>query len=73
LTAGGPHPRCSARRSPTSPTCHRPSTSTSAEAFDAGEVTDKGYINRRRVLARRAALVEMLYAAPVPAAVVVAE
>jgi feruloyl-CoA synthase len=39
----------------------------------AGEVTDKGYINQRRVLARRAALVEMLSADPVPAAVVVAE
>ena len=30
----------------------------------AGEVTDKGYINQRLVLARRAADVEMLYALP---------
>ena len=40
--------------------------------LDAGEITDKGYVNQRRVLARRAALVEMLYADPVPAGVVVA-
>ena len=26
----------------------------------AGEITDKGYVNQRRVLARRAALVELL-------------
>jgi len=40
--------------------------------LDAGEITDKGYVNQRRVLARRTALVEMLYADPVPAGVVVA-
>jgi feruloyl-CoA synthase len=40
--------------------------------LDAGEITDKGYVNQRRVLACRAALVEMLYADPIPAAVVVA-
>jgi feruloyl-CoA synthase len=40
--------------------------------LDAGEVTDKGYVNQRRVLARRAALVEMLYASPAPVGVVVA-
>src|SRR5262249_18085716 len=40
---------------------------------DAGEITDKGYVNQRRVLANRAALVELLYADPVPAGVVVAE
>jgi feruloyl-CoA synthase len=40
--------------------------------LDAGEITDKGYVNQRRVLARREALVEMLYADPVPAGVVVA-
>jgi feruloyl-CoA synthase len=39
--------------------------------LDAGEITDKGYVNQRRVLAHRAALVEMLYADPVPAAVIV--
>ena len=40
--------------------------------LDAGEITDKGYVNQRTVLARRAGLVEMLYAEPVPAGVVVA-
>ena len=40
--------------------------------LDAGEITDKGYVNQRKVLARRAALVELLYAEPVPAGVVVA-
>jgi feruloyl-CoA synthase len=40
--------------------------------LDAGEITDKGYINQRRVLARRAELAEMLYAEPAPAGVVVA-
>lgn len=33
--------------------------------IDAGEITDKGYINQRAVLARRADLVEALYA-PMP-------
>ena len=33
-------------------------------SLDAGEVTDKGSLNQRAVLARRAALVETLYAAP---------
>jgi feruloyl-CoA synthase len=40
--------------------------------LDAGEITDKGYINQRKVLARRARLAEMLYADPVPAGVIVA-
>ena len=31
-------------------------------SIDAGEITDKGYINQRAVLARRRALVEKLYA-----------
>jgi feruloyl-CoA synthase len=30
-------------------------------SIDAGEITDKGYINQRAVLSRRAALVEALY------------
>ena len=30
--------------------------------IDAGEITDKGYINQRAVLARRAALVAELFA-----------
>ena len=45
----------------------------SPASLDAGEITDKGYINQRRVLARRADVVDMLYADPVPAGVVVAE
>jgi len=32
-------------------------------AIDAGEITDKGYVNQRAVLARRAALVERLHGA----------
>jgi feruloyl-CoA synthase len=42
-------------------------------SLDDGEITDKGYVNQRRVLARRAALVDMLYADPVPGGVIVAE
>jgi feruloyl-CoA synthase len=33
-------------------------------SLDAGEATDKGSINQRAVLNRRAALVEELYATP---------
>ncbi len=33
-------------------------------SIDAGEITDKGYINQRAVLERRAAVVEELYAEP---------
>jgi feruloyl-CoA synthase len=40
--------------------------------LDAGEITDKGYVNQRKVLARRARLVELLYSEPVPEGVVVA-
>ena len=39
-------------------------------SMDKGEMTDKGSINQRSVLANRAALVEQLYAEPVPAAVI---
>ena len=35
---------------------------TEAPSIDANEITDKGYINQRAVLERRAALVEKLYA-----------
>jgi feruloyl-CoA synthase len=42
-----------------------------APSIDAGEITDKGYINQRAVLERRAALVARLYADP-PAAEVIA-
>ena len=34
-------------------------------SIDANEITDKGYINQRAVLERRAELVERLYAEPV--------
>lgn len=39
-------------------------------SLDAGEVTDKGYVNQRAVLAERAALVEALYADPPPPGVI---
>jgi feruloyl-CoA synthase len=42
-------------------------------SLDDGEVTDKGYLNQRQVLARRAALVNLLYADPAPAGVIMAE
>jgi feruloyl-CoA synthase len=42
-------------------------------SLDVGEVTDKGSINQRAVLAHRAALVEELYAYAPPAHVIVAE
>jgi feruloyl-CoA synthase len=35
-------------------------------SIDANEITDKGYINQRAVLERRAALVERLYAGADP-------
>jgi feruloyl-CoA synthase len=38
--------------------------------IDANEITDKGYINQRAVLARRAALVEALYAPDGPADII---
>jgi feruloyl-CoA synthase len=41
-------------------------------SLDVGEVTDKGSINQRAVLAHRAALVEKLYADPPPPNVIVA-
>jgi len=40
--------------------------------IDAGEVTDKGSINQRAVLANRAALVERLYAEPPDPSIIVA-
>ena len=42
-------------------------------SLDDGEITDKGYINQRKVLTRRAALVDLLYADPEPAGIVTAE
>jgi len=45
---------------------------TEPPSLDVGEVTDKGSINQRAVLAHRAAVVEALYADPPPANVIVA-
>ncbi len=39
-------------------------------SLDAGEVTDKGYVNQHKVLSERAALVELLYADPAAEGVV---
>ena len=39
-------------------------------SLDAGEITDKGYVNQRKVLAERAALVTLLYTDPAPPGVV---
>jgi feruloyl-CoA synthase len=39
-------------------------------SIDAGEITDKGYINQRAVLTRRATLVETLYRTPLDPSVV---
>jgi feruloyl-CoA synthase len=44
---------------------------TEPPSIDASEITDKGYLNQRAVLANRAALVERLYADPPPAEVIV--
>jgi feruloyl-CoA synthase len=41
-------------------------------SIDANEITDKGYINQRAVLERRAALVERLHADPAPSGAIVA-
>lgn len=42
-------------------------------SIDAGEITDRGYINQRAVLARRAELVERLHAEPPGAEVLVGD
>ena len=42
-------------------------------SMDAGELTDKGYVNQRATLERRAALVDALYAEPPGEGVVVVE
>jgi feruloyl-CoA synthase len=44
-----------------------------APGLDSGEITDKGSINQRAVLAQRHPLVAMLYAEPPPAGVVVVD
>jgi feruloyl-CoA synthase len=43
---------------------------TEPPSIDAGEITDKGYVNQRATLERRHALVEALYASAPPPAVV---
>jgi feruloyl-CoA synthase len=45
---------------------------TEPPGLDAGEITDKGYVNQRRVLRQRTGLVERLYLDPPPAEVIVA-
>ena len=44
---------------------------TEPPSIDANEITDKGYLNQRAVLAKRAALVERLHADPAAADVIV--
>jgi feruloyl-CoA synthase len=44
---------------------------TEPPSVDAGEVTDKGYINQRAVLSRRSSAVECLYRTPADPAVFV--
>ena len=46
---------------------------TTPPQLDQNETTDKGYINQAAVLARRADLVEALYADPPPDGVVVVD
>jgi len=43
-----------------------------APSIDANEITDKGYINQRAVLERRAAAVELLHAESPTAEVILA-
>ncbi len=38
-------------------------------SIDAGEITDKGYLNQRAILARRSAAVAMLYRDDEPAVI----
>jgi feruloyl-CoA synthase len=42
-------------------------------SIDANEITDKGYLNQRAVLTKRAALVERLHSEPAAADVIVIE
>ena len=56
-----------------SSTCARRALLLSEPAsIDAGEITDKGYINQRAVLTRRAELVETLYRQPADPSVITA-
>ncbi|MEO1406992.1 MAG: acyl-CoA synthetase, partial [Pseudomonadota bacterium] len=44
---------------------------TEPPSIDAGEITDKGYVNQRCVIDRRSDLVDALYSEPPPAGVIV--
>jgi feruloyl-CoA synthase len=46
---------------------------TEPPSLDAGEITDKGYINQRAVLDRRSAAVELLYSEPLPSQAIALE
>jgi feruloyl-CoA synthase len=60
-----------AAQSPGSSTCPaRALVLTEPPSIDADEITDKGYLNQRALLERRAALVERLYATPPPPEVI---
>jgi len=59
---------------PTSPTWMRALVMSEPLSSDANEITDKGYINQRAVLERRAALIEKLHAdSPAPEVIVTTE
>ena len=45
---------------------------TEAPSIDAGEITDKGYVNQRCVIDRRSQLVDALYAEPPATGVILA-
>ena len=52
---------------------HRVLLMTEPPSIDGNELTDKGYINQRAALHRRAALVQQLYAEPPGPEVIVIE
>jgi len=54
--------RCNTTRSGSSTRIERILVLREPPSIDAGEITDKGYLNQRAVLARRADAVEALYA-----------
>jgi feruloyl-CoA synthase len=51
--------------------CRRTFAGKAPPSIDAGEITDKGYINQRAVLARRKESLEALYAPNHPAVIAV--
>jgi feruloyl-CoA synthase len=58
--------RCNADRSGSSTRIARALVLAEPASIDAGEITDKGYLNQRAVLERRMALLEQLYASADP-------